>query len=70
MQMKTLLSFLGASLMTLSFLSAEPIPNPKKNCSCQNCPCSQGKDCGCCSQEGCSNNCHCSAKKNPTQENH
>lgn len=48
--MKMLFSFLGASLMAASFLSAGPTMT---NCNCQDCTCSQERHCGCFSNSGC-----------------
>ncbi|CUI16611.1 hypothetical secreted protein [Candidatus Protochlamydia naegleriophila] len=58
MNMKAFLGLLGASLMAISFITAAP---SQENCSCQNCACAPGKQCGCLQQTECrcSNQCQC-----------
>ncbi len=65
--MKTLVTFLGASLMVISSLSAAPAV-ARPNCPCQSCTCTKEKNCGCFSKTGrkcasqtcqCGQNCQC-----------
>ena len=62
--MKILFSFIAASLMAASFLSA----TPAISCYCKNCICTQERHCGCfsrsegqCSYQACQceENCQC-----------